>query len=60
VAELLALQNEFRARLDSLPKNLQASAIADKLQVICDLDLSNIESVELPRGFRTPLMPLGK
>ena len=51
VAELLALQSEYRARLDSLPKNLQARAIADMLRVICDLDLADIESVELPCGF---------
>lgn len=51
VTELLALQNEYRARMDSLPKNLQASAIADTLRAICDLDLSGIKRVELPRGF---------
>ena len=54
VAELRALQNEYRARLDLLPKNLQASAIADTLRAICDLDLAGIENVELPRGFGRP------
>ena len=54
VAELRALQNECRARLDLLPKNLQASAIADTLRAICDLDLADIENVELPRGFGGP------
>jgi hypothetical protein len=51
IAELLALQKEYRAWLDSLPKNLQASAIADALRAIGGLDLSDLESVEPPRGF---------
>ena len=57
VAELLALQNEYRAWLASLSKTLHASANADALRAICDLDLSDLdlsdlESVEPPRGFR--------
>jgi hypothetical protein len=52
VAELLALQDDYRTWLDSLPENLQASATADTLRAICGLDLSDLESVEPPRGFR--------
>ena len=51
MAELLELQSEYRAWLDSLPKNFQASALADALRAICDLDLSDLESVEPPRDF---------
>ena len=51
VAELLALQDDYRTWLDALPQNLAASATAEALQAICDLDLSDIESVEPPRGF---------
>ena len=34
-----------------LPQNLAANATAEALQAICDLDLSEIESVEPTRGF---------
>jgi hypothetical protein len=33
------------------PQNLEASATAEALRAICDLDRSDIESVEPPRGF---------
>jgi hypothetical protein len=51
VAELLALQDDYRAWLNALPQNLATGATAEALQAICDLDLSDIESVEPPRGF---------
>jgi hypothetical protein len=51
VAELVNLQEEYRAWLDSLPDALTESATADALRAICDLDLSELESVEPPRGF---------
>jgi hypothetical protein len=51
VAELLALQDDYRTWLNALPQNLATSATAEALQAICDLDLSDIESVEPPRGF---------
>jgi hypothetical protein len=51
VAELVALQDYYRTWLDALPQNLEASATAEALRAICDLDLSDIESVEPPRGF---------
>ena len=50
VAELVELQLEYRAWRDSLPDNLAESAMAEALRV-CDLDLSELESVEPPRGF---------
>jgi len=41
----------YRAWLDSLPESLQGSATAAALRRICELDLSEIEGVEPPRGF---------
>jgi N-terminal domain of anti-restriction factor ArdC len=51
VAELVELQGEYRDWLDTLPPSLESSAIAEALRAICDLDLSELESVEPPRGF---------
>ena len=51
VAELVTLQDDYRTWLEALPQNLEASATAEALHAICDLDLSDIESVEPPRGF---------
>ncbi len=51
VAELVALQDDYRTWLQALPQNLEASATAEALRAICDLDLSDLESVEPPRGF---------
>ena len=51
VAELIALQDDYRTWLNALPQNLEASATAEALRAICDLDLSDLQSVEPPRGF---------
>ena len=51
VAELIELQSEYQAWLDALPENLSNSATADTLQMICELDLSELANVEPPRGF---------
>src|SRR6266851_1934292 len=51
VAELVELQGEYRDWLDTLPPSLENSATAEALRAICDLDLSELESVEPPRGF---------
>ena len=51
VEELLELQESYQAWLDSLPENLQEGSTAQALQAICDLDLSELESAEPPRGF---------
>ncbi len=50
-AELVELQSEYQAWLDALPESLATSATADALQMICELDLSEIANVEPPRGF---------
>ena len=51
VATLRELQQEYADWLDALPENLQEGTLADKLQAIVDLDLSELEEVDLPRGF---------
>ena len=51
VAELIELQDDYRAWLDSLPDNLAESATAEALRAICDYDLSDLDSLEPPRGF---------
>ena len=51
VRTLLALQDEYRAWRDALPASLAGSATAELLDEVCELDLSVLEAVELPRGF---------
>ena len=48
---LLDLQGEYQVWLDNLPDSLGESALADKLEAICSLDLGELESVEPPLGF---------
>jgi hypothetical protein len=51
VAELVAIQKECEAWLDILPLGTM-SATAEALRAICDLDLSDLEVIEPPRGHR--------
>jgi len=51
VAELTALRSEYCAWLDALPDSLQETATAEGLQAICDVDLSELQAIEPPRGF---------
>ncbi len=51
VRTLLALQDQYRAWQDALPASLAGSATAALLEQVCELDLSVLEAVELPRGF---------
>lgn len=51
VAELRQLQGDYQTWLDALPENLADGKTADALRMICDLDLSDLESIEPPRGF---------
>ena len=51
VAELTALQAQYAAWLDALPDNLQDSATAEALQAIRDLDLTELQAIDPPRGF---------
>ena len=51
VAELLALQAEYAAWADNLPDGLRDTATAEALQVVVDLDLSDLADIEPPRGY---------
>jgi hypothetical protein len=51
VATLTALQAEYAGWLAALPASLHNSATAEALQVICDLDLGELEAIEPPRSF---------
>lgn len=51
VAELVDMQARYGAWLDALPHNQQDSATAEALRVIVDLDLSELQAIEPPRGF---------
>ena len=46
VAELLVLQAEYGAWLDSLPASLQSSATAEALQAVTDFDLDALAAIE--------------
>jgi hypothetical protein len=50
-AQLLELQMQYAAWLEALPDNLQDGATADALRDICDLDLTELQAVDPPRGF---------
>jgi hypothetical protein len=61
VAALTTLQEaqqEFSDWKDNLPENLQYSALGEKLEAVCDLDIegaldtaSEAEGIDLPLGF---------
>jgi len=50
-AELIELQGDYQAWLDALPPSLADSTVAEALRTICELDLSELEAIEPPRGF---------
>jgi hypothetical protein len=51
LAELVALQAEYRDWFEALPEAARDGATGDALQAILDLDLDEIAAVEPPRGF---------
>jgi hypothetical protein len=51
IATLTAAQERYAAWLASLPANLEDSATAEALRAICELDLSELQAIEPPRGF---------
>lgn len=51
VAELLALQDAYTAWFEALPETLRATATAEALQAIVDLDLDTLAAIEPPRGY---------
>ena len=50
VSTLRDLQEAYQEWLDNLPESLQDTALAEKLQEVCDIDLDVLD-VELPKGF---------
>jgi hypothetical protein len=50
-AELLDLQAHYAVWLDALPDNQQDSATAEALRAVVELDLSELQAIEPPRGF---------
>jgi hypothetical protein len=51
IAGLADLQAEYARWLDALPDNQQDSATAEALRAIVELDLSELQAIEPPRGF---------
>lgn len=58
LASLLDVQQEYQDWLDNLPENLQNSALGEKLQAVCDLDIqgaldtiNEAQGLDLPLGF---------
>jgi hypothetical protein len=51
VAELVALQEEYRDWFEALPEATRDGATGDALQAILDLDLDELAAIEPPRGF---------
>ena len=51
VAKLLALQADYEAWLGALPETLQDTATAEALRTITELDLSELQAIDPPRGF---------
>lgn len=67
MSTLADIKSEYEEWKDNLPENLQQSALGEKLEAVCDLDLdqdwrsasvddidsllSEVEAADLPRGF---------
>jgi hypothetical protein len=51
VAGLVDMQVRYGAWLNALPDNQHDSAIAEALRGIVDLDLSELQAIEPPRGL---------
>jgi hypothetical protein len=51
IAELTELQTEYGLWLDALPDNQRDSATAEALRTIVELNLSELQAIEPPRGF---------
>ena len=51
IAAAVELRVEYAGWLDALPDNQQDSALAEALRTIVELDLSELQAIEPPRGF---------
>ena len=51
IAAAVELRAEYADWLEALPENQQDSALAEALRAIVELDLSELQAIEPPRGF---------
>ena len=58
LTELQSIKEEFEEWKENLPENLQGSALGEKLEAVCDLDIDyavsiaeEAEAADLPLGF---------
>ncbi len=51
VAELAELQAQYAVWLETLPDSLQDGTTAEALRAVCDLDLTDLQAIDPPRGF---------
>jgi hypothetical protein len=51
IAAAVELQAEYASWLEALPDNQQDGALAEALRAIVELDLSEIQAIDPPRGF---------
>ena len=51
IAALAILQAEYAVGLEALPDNQRDGTTAKALQAIVELDLSELQTIEPPRGF---------
>ena len=51
IAGLVDLQAEYAAWLEALPDNQQEGTTGEALRAIVELDLSELQAIEPPRGF---------
>lgn len=58
LTELQEVQQEYQEWNDNLPENLRGSALGEKLDTVCELDIegaldtvTDAESTDLPQGF---------
>lgn len=51
IAAAVELQAEYANWLEALPDNQQDGALAEALRAIVELDLSEIQAIDPPRGF---------
>ena len=51
VSELLTMQAAYADWLAALPEGLRGSSIAEALEAIVELSLTDLSEIELPRGY---------
>ena len=51
VETLQELQQEYRDWYEAMPEQLRSSALGEKLEAICELDLEELASIDPPLGY---------